>query len=184
MRNRIVASAVLGTALLLVGFVTPASAQTPGATVGAGISFLNSGDAEATGIGFTLDVAKDVKALGSKAQLGIVGDFGWHSFSAEDDNLLFEDVSTLTLMGGARVSFDAGAKVRPFGQFLIGMMNFSPEESDSDTELAYAPGFGVDIKLNEKVAIRGQIDFVIADTEGESSNFTRYWFGVSFGVGK
>src|SRR6186713_1500780 len=114
--NRAVIGAVLGTALLLVGFVTPAAAQTPGATVGVGLSFLSVPDE--TGVGFTADVAKEFAVMG-KAAIAGVGDFSFHDF---------DGFSETTFGGGVRVIGKA-QKAQFFGQVLFGGLS----ESVSDT---------------------------------------------------
>lgn len=176
MRNRTVIGAVLSTALLLAAFVTPAAAQEKGATVGVGISFLNN-DGE-TGTGITADVAKNVHTAG-KAAIGVVGDLSYNKF---DFGKLF------MISGGVRVTGNVHEKVDLFGQFLVGMGRFSADDCDgdgcSDTDPVFTPGFGVNIKANEKIMVRAQLDFPIDKFEGGSETFKRFWFGVVFGLGK
>jgi hypothetical protein len=174
-RNRFVISAVLGTALLLVGFVTPAAAQAPGASIGAGISFLSVPDE--TGVGFTVDVAKEFAVMG-KAAIAGVGDFSFHSF---------DDFSATSYGGGVRV-IGKMTKANLFGQVLFGGFRQSASDCDgegcSSNNFMITPGIGVDFAATDKVMIRGQVDFVQVNFEDGWDNATRFWFGVVFGFGR
>lgn len=184
MRNRFVTSAVLGTALLLVGFVTPAAAQTPapGASIGAGLSFLSVPDQ--TGVGFTVDVAKEFAVMG-KAAIAGVGDFSFHSFGEDTEN--FESgFNAMTYGGGIRV-IGKMTRANLFGQVIFGGFHQSYSDCDGEgcgrTDFMIMPGFGVNFAATDKINIRGQIDFPLIKFDEEWDNATRYWFGVSFGFG-
>ena len=173
MRNRAVIGAVLGTALLLVGFVTPAAAQTPGATVGVGLSFLSVPDQ--TGVGFAADVAKEFAVMG-KAAIAGVGDFSFHDF---------DGFSETTFGGGIRVIGKA-QKAHFFGQVVFGGMTESISDCTDcgSTNFMIMPGFGVNFAATPKIMIRGQVDFPQVKFDEEWDNATRFWFGVVFGFGK
>jgi opacity protein-like surface antigen len=169
-------------ALLTVSFAVPAAAQ---GDLGAGVSFLR--DSEETGVGFTIDYAHDISANGPAA-ISLVGDLGWNSFDFG---------STTSFMGGVRVASRANPTFSPFGQFLIGAVRSSLsddicdddlaeafDESCSSTDLAFAPGVGVNIAVNPQVNLRAQVDFLIIKFEDETENATRFWFGVVLPVGR
>jgi len=182
-RNRTVISAVLGTAFLLVGFVTPAAAQEKGATIGAGISFLSVPDQ--TGVGFTVDVAKEFAVMG-KAAIAGVGDFSFHSFGEDTAN--FEPGFSATTYGGGIRVIGKMTRANLFGQVIFG--GFHQGFSDCDGEgcssnnFMIMPGIGVNFAATPKVMIRGQVDFPQVNFEEGWDNATRFWFGVSFGFGK
>jgi hypothetical protein len=180
-RNRSVISAVVGTALLLVGFVTPAAAQEKGASIGAGISFLSVPDR--TGVGFTVDVAKEFAVMG-KAAIAGVGDFSFHSFG-EDTANLEPGFSETTFGGGIRVIGKA-QKAQFFGQVVFGAMaeRISDCTDCNSTNFMIMPGFGVNFAATPKIMIRGQVDFPQVKFDEEWDNATRFWFGVVFGFGK
>jgi hypothetical protein len=179
-----VISSLIGLALVLA-LAAPAAAQGAGATdahralLGVGVSFLRLSDCEdqCSLTGFAVDVAKTIRTM-DKVKIGGVGDFGWYNH---------EFFRALSLMGGARVTGTGSAKFAPFGQFLIGMVRDSAKDCDgegcSDTNLAFAPGGGVDIRINDKFNFRGQIDFVIIKFEGDTENATRFTFGISMLLG-
>ncbi len=180
MRFRTVISSLLGLALVLA-MAAPAAAQGAAATdghralLGVGVSFLTDGDE--TGTGFMVDIAKTIRSM-EKVNIGGVGDFGFHTF---------DGLKSMSFMGGVRATATGMDKIMPFGQFLIGITRFSASDCDgegcSDSNLSFAPGGGVDIRINDKFNFRGQIDFLIIKFEGGSDNATRFTFGISMAVG-
>ena len=177
-RIRTVTTSLIGLAVTLA-LAAPAAAQraaaSSGPTFAAGVSFLNI--AEDTGTGFQVDLGYPVQSM-NKANIGIVGDFGWNSYG--------DGVSSLMFGGGGRFTGTANAKVQPFGQVLIGIFRVSVEDFDSDSELYIAPGGGIDFRLNDKWNFRGQIDFPIVmfdEDEGGSETGVRFMFGVSTRIG-
>lgn len=172
MRIRTVLTSFIGLALVLA-LAAPAAAQGAAAgsdkpTFAAGVSFLNIADD--TGTGFQIDLSYPVKSM-TKADIGIVGDFGWHSYG--------DGVSSLMYGAGIRFSSKANANFQPFGQFLIGGFHVSVEDFDGSTDMYLAPGGGVDVRLNDMWNFRGQIDIPIVLFEGESETGVRFMFGVS-----
>jgi hypothetical protein len=172
-----VTTSLIGLALVLA-LAAPAAAQGAAASsdrplLGLGVSFLTDGDE--TGTGFAVDIAKAFRAM-DKMKISGVGDFGFHSF---------DGFKTITFMGGARVTATGIDKVAPFGQFLIGATRFSVSDCDgcNETDLTFAPGGGVDIRLTDKINFRGQIDFLIIKFEGDTDNATRFTFGISMLLG-
>jgi outer membrane protein OmpA-like peptidoglycan-associated protein len=93
-----------------------------------------------------------------KPWLGIIGDFtGGHGNDISD---LHQNLTLLTYMGGARVSFPHGRFV-PYVQMLAGEAHGSdsyfPTSSTYTTSadsLALSPGGGLDINLTPRIAIR------------------------------
>jgi hypothetical protein len=115
-----------------------------------------------------------------KSSIAGVVDFGLNHF----------DFGTATtFQGGARVNFTtSNPKVRPFAQGLIGLahvgFNDCPEvEGCSENDLTLTPAFGIDYGINDKVNVRGQLDFVLLLTSGEAGHYTRFWFGISYKLG-
>jgi hypothetical protein len=173
-------SLLLGSALLLAA-PAPASAQ---GRFGAGLSFLHDGDAENTATGVTLDFFQGLDDR-ENVTLGWVGDLGWHP---DDDQHLF------SLMAGARVLGETNPNFDWFGQFLLGFMRSSAAGDAGDlcdaldvdcdeTGFSFGPGFGVDIPINERVNLRGQVDFLWFTRGDETSAAQRFWVGVSLPVG-
>ena len=178
-RLRTVTSLLIGLAFALA-IATPAAAQgsAPASTrplLGAGLSFLTDGDE--TGTGFAIDIAFPFLGM-SAASLSGVGDFGYHNF---------DGFSTMTFMPGARITATTSSRFQPFGQFLIGGTHFSANDCEgegcSETDLTFAPGGGIDIRLNDKFNFRGQVDFLIIKYDEDTDNATRFTFGISMKLG-
>jgi hypothetical protein len=162
---------VLG-AVLLLGSAVPSAAQ---GTFGAGLSLLRIPDFD-TLPGFVVDYTSPVSTM-TNGTIGWVGDFSLNR------NGEFEE-TILLFQGGVRFTGTSNAKFRPFGQFLLGLARDTCCDGFSTNELVVTPGGGVDIGLNEKAAVRAQIDFPIIMFEGDSETTNRFFFGVSWKVGQ
>jgi hypothetical protein len=178
---------VLAATAFVIALTTPAAAQgtvagqRPGAAdsrplLGGGLSFLTDG--EETGTGFAVDISKALFSSGRMSVAG-VGDFGWHHF---------DGFTSLSFMGGTRVTVSGSARFAPFGQFLIGPVRFNTSFCDgedcSETDLAFAPGGGIDIRITERMNLRAQIDFFLIRFGDETQSATRVTLGVSMPIGK
>lgn len=181
MRIRTMTRLIVGIALIF-GLAAPAAAQTPGndpALFGVGVSFLNISDE--TGTGFTADIVKGIRTM-ERGSLGLVGDISYHSF---------DFVSAWNFAGGVRFTGMVNERIKPFGQFTIGIFRSSVKDCDGDgcssTDLSFTPGGGVDFALNDRFNFRAQIDFMIIrfSDEGfsDTETGTRFMFGISMPVG-
>jgi hypothetical protein len=163
------------TALALVAaLTTPAAAQTPAqplqggdeetVLIGLGITFLNFADETAFGFGANalFNVLKAVEA----GNIGIVGDFGYSHFD-------FANVVTVT--AGPRFTFNTRGKIRPYGQFVIGIAT-----GGGDTDFTPAIGFGTDIAWRENMNFRGEVQFFFFDFD----TGVRWFFGISLPFNK
>jgi hypothetical protein len=179
----------VGTALMIF-LATPASAQMRSsasflpsttapaaaamangpATVAVGVSFLHLGDFDVTAKGFSANVGVPVKTSGNMA-ISVAGDFGYHKDQGDH---------ATSFLGGVRVSSTANAQFTPGGEFLIGATSFGP---DGETATTFAFGGFVDIKLNDKISFRGQIDFMHFSFNDGSTNGQRFMFGISVPMG-
>ena len=120
-----------------------------------------------------------------RQQVGVVADVAgyYHGcgtgfcFGAKIHSFLF----------GPQISFDRG-RVRPFARFLIGdtYMTVSGPTFTSNNSFTFGAGGGVDVSLNHRFAIRGQVDwlhngFQTSDTQrtrAEIHNVARLSTGV------
>jgi hypothetical protein len=194
---------------LTLALAAPAAAQgtagpgtgTTGVLLGAGVSFLTfeaieDGETE-TFKGITVDVRKNIKSTGS-IDLGIVGDLSWHKKGFGAEEVDFDvDLSLLSFMGGVRVTASQLDRVAPFGQALFGIVRSSVSgdvcddfedacESESDPAIGF--GGGVDVRLTDRLNLRGQLDFfrvLSADDEtgAENTNAIRFMIGISTRLG-
>jgi hypothetical protein len=166
-RNRTVLGVIVGTAVALFISVAPAAAQ---GTVGAGISFLH--DSGQTAPGFAIDYSADVRKM-EKVAWGGVGDFSLYRKNGVTDTFY---------QGGVRITGTGSAKVRPYGQVLLGGARFSIT-GFSENAFVFTVGGGADVPLNAKANFRVALDFPTVRSNGVSSTDTRFTFGVSFPVG-
>ena len=168
---------MLSSALMLV-FASASGAQ----TLGAGLSLFEGGT------GVTIDYAKVHKTISNDRTLSWVGDFSFHGD---------EGVNWITLQGGMRMGGQASEKVRWHVQGLVGILRASAngafgdfvddlcDDLDidcgaSDTSLVITPGGGIDYVIDEKKAVRAQLDIPFnADGSG-----TRFWVGISLALGR
>jgi hypothetical protein len=123
--------------------------------------------------------------------LGVVADLDWHY---GDRRLNCTTSPTCTsgtaLTTGSRHNFLIGprastslGKYTPFAQLLFGaslQTNSGAGSTNSDTAFATAFGGGVDYKLLQGVALRGQIDSIHSSLFGRGSNDLRISSGVVF----
>jgi hypothetical protein len=90
-----------------------------------------------------------------------------------------------TFQGGIRMRGD-GAKATPFGQVLAGLgrigAGVSGVGSGGANGFSIQPGGGVDVKVNDKIAVRGEVDYRFLRNSGVNLNEIRFSFGLVFGI--
>jgi len=114
--------------------------------------------------------------------LGVVADLDWHYGSRSVTPLLQISASRHEIMFGPRASVSKG-RYTPFAQALIGFTHQSDSgtlTSDSDTSFASAIGGGLDYKLLQVVAARGQLDYLHMSLFGGSQGHIRLSMGLVF----
>jgi hypothetical protein len=163
------ATRILTGLALLVALAAPAAAQTPARPVsggddrsvliGLGLTFLNAADQ--TGVGFAANGLFNVLKTTGAGNIGVVGDFGYNHF---------DFANVVTVMGGGRFTFNTEGKVRPYGQFIVGIVS-----GGGDTDFRPALGFGADVAWRENLNFRGEVLFIFLD--GDTG--VRWFFGVS-----
>jgi hypothetical protein len=87
----------------------------------------------------------------------------------------FYDHDTRTLMGGVRV-YGTATRVTIFGQFLVGSAPLD--------DIAFQPGFGVDVHLGSHAAIRAAFDVKISGDDGSTYVGTRFSTGLVVRLGR
>ena len=172
-------------ALLLVVVVLSVSfsalgQETPKAELFGGYSYAGSGSN-----GFDASIAGNVNNW-----FGVVGDVGGQ-YSTLTDQGFTEKIRSHSFLVGPR--FSARQKrVVPFVHALFGVSKlktetdeFGPLVSFSDTSFAMALGGGLDVKVNERLAIRiVQIDYLRTSFFGETQNKGRIGAGIVLRFGK
>ena len=123
-------------------------------------------------------------------RFGIVADFnGQYGNELEGSILVKQDAHSALF--GPRYSF-RGKKLTPFVYALFGVTRFHESAtvsgqkfSASDTGFGSAVGVGLDVRVNDRVAIRVfQIDYFRPNFFGEAHNRGRLAFGVVLHLGK
>ena len=110
-----------------------------------------------------------------KMNTGIFGDFAWHTSDGEH---------ALGVLGRAALRRTRAARSsRPFFQVGLGVTHFSCDGCDSVSAFTFAPGGGVDVKLNDKVNFRFQLDIPVIKFDGDTETGVRFTFGISLPIG-
>ncbi|HEV8138950.1 MAG TPA: outer membrane beta-barrel protein [Pyrinomonadaceae bacterium] len=123
-------------------------------------------------------------------RLGVVADFSGH-YGSELDGSVRIKKDAHSFLFGPRFSF-RGKRLTPFVYALFGATRFHESAiisgqklSDSDTGFSSALGGGLDIKLNDRVAVRAlQLDYFRPNFFGEAHNRGRLAVGVVLHLGK
>jgi len=183
-------------ALLFLLFPLSAMAQSdfPKAEVFGGYSYFRANPLGMNLHGWNASVTGNVTRY-----FGIEGDFSGHygSPNVYGFTVPFVDVHSHAFMGGPKLSFRGGSATA-FAHFLIGGANAGTSAfnvSVSNTALAAAIGGGVDLNMNESIAIRViQADYLMTrhDTSPqvfmsgfkERQNNFRFSAGIVFKLGK
>ena len=124
-------------------------------------------------------------------RFGIVADFSG-TYGSELAGSIRIKQTAHSFLFGPRFSFRRGNRVGPFVYALFGATRFEESAtisgqklSQSDTGFSSALGGGLDIKVNDHVAIRAfQIDYFRPNFFGEAHNRGRLAFGVVLRLGK
>jgi opacity protein-like surface antigen len=123
-------------------------------------------------------------------RFGITADFSGHYGNELAGSILVKQ-NAHSFLFGPRYSF-RGKRLTPFVYALFGVTRFQESAtisgqrlSASDSGFSSALGAGLDIKVNERVAIRAfQIDYFRPNFFGEAHNRGRLAFGVVLHLGK
>ena len=124
-------------------------------------------------------------------RFGIVADFSGH-YGSELEGPILVKKDAHSFLFGPRFSLRRGKRLTPFVYALVGVTRFQESAtisgqklSQSDTGFSSALGGGLDVKVNESVAIRAfQIDYFRPNFFGEAHNRGRLAFGVVLRLGK
>jgi opacity protein-like surface antigen len=166
------------TLLVAAMFATPGlAADAPRADVSAGYSYL---DSEIGGFnGWQASLGWNLWG-----RLGLVADVSGHYRSEQG-----VDLDDLAFMGGLRFALH-GRSVTPFAYGLAGGVRasgsvsvFEVTISESSTELAWAVGGGLDLRLSERWALRAQADYLRIEAEPAEGN-PRAGVGVVYRIGR
>lgn len=146
---------IIAACALVVTMAVPVAAQESGASVGASFTLLR--DVEQNGVGFAVDVAKNLAPT-----LAVVGDIGLNKF----------DGFTITsFQGGVRFLPAVQAAAQPFIQALVGI-----EHCCGSNAFAFQIGGGVEVPVSDRVDFR--VFYGLRRTHyGDGDNYTGHIFG-------
>jgi opacity protein-like surface antigen len=121
---------------------------------------------------------------------GFTADYSGH-FGTEPEGILLVSKNAHTFQVGPRIS-RRGKRFTPFVYALFGATRFKQSAtvngvhlSESDTGFASTFGGGLDVTVNDRVAIRAfQIDYFRPNFFGEAHNRGRLAFGLVLRFGK
>ena len=173
---------LLATSLIpLLWLTTLAQSNTPKAELFGGYSY--AGDSTH---GFDASITGNVNEW-----FGVVADFGkqYTDINGTDSR---EEIRTQTYLFGPQFSLRRTRRVTPFARALFGASRIQTEATEfgqtfafSDTSFALAVGGGVDVRINDRFAIRAvQAEYLRTRFFGETQNKGRISFGLVIRFGK
>ena len=123
-------------------------------------------------------------------RFGVMADFSGH-YGSESGGPILVKQNAHSFLFGPRFSF-RGKRLTPFVYALFGATRFEERAiisgqrlSNSGTGFSSAVGGGLDVKVNDRIAIRAfQIDYFRPIIFGETNNRGRLAFGVVIRLGK
>jgi len=128
---------------------------------------------------------------------GIVGDFSGHYGAPTEFGFRIPgvDISSHTFMVGPKLAYRNGGRLTPFAHFLIGAARAGTSAigiSVSNTSIAAVVGGGLDIKVNDVLAVRAiQADYLMTRFNASPYLFTsqrqnnaRLSFGIVLRLGE
>lgn len=163
---------VLAAAVMLASTL-PASAQ----ELGVGLSLIDD-----RGAGVIVDYSGPLNKTAGDFSLNWVGDLSFNHRSISEGIFGDYGFNTLLVQGGVRIGGVAGDNLTWHGQALVGIGRTSysgdfesvcdiPGADCSNTDVIVSPGAALSYKLNEKSAVRGQLDLPLG-LEGSNFRFS------------
>ena len=171
---------LLMTALIHLASLTATAQDTPKTELFGGYSYAG-GNFQGWNASLTGNVNK---------WFGLMADFSGH-YGSELEGVIQVKKDAHSFLFGPRFS-RRGKRLTPFAYALFGATRFHESAtvsgqkfSDSDTGFSLALGSGLDVRVNDHIAIRAfQLDFFRPNFFGEAHNRGRLAFGVVFRFGK
>ena len=193
--TRLRISVIAALAILLLAIPQPARAQNDAGEFSAGWQVLHF-EEETFSRGWYADV------LGNLTDsLGVVGEVSGHYRTIDETRLVAgvpvdvsADLRIHSFMGGIRFSARQSQQIVPFGQALFGLVHgsaavegsatvggrtFTVDESESDSDAAFALGGGVNVRMTDILALRFAASYFRVIEDG-ASNSVRFAVGVVF----
>jgi hypothetical protein len=165
--------------LLLLGIGAPAMAQsqhptatTDSGTIGLGLTALHEN--YGTGKGGEIDLQVAGFKADSRLGMGLVIDGSFN---------LFDGFTETTMMGGVRFALRSNARIRPFGQLLVGVEHC---DACKTTDPTIEPAVGVDVALSRsgRLSVRGEAGYRVTPSDGRTFKETHVLVGISVRPGR
>ncbi len=163
--------------ILAAAFVVASALPTAAQDLGLGVSFLG----DEGGTGFIIDYSAPLNKTAGDFALNWVGDLSFHHKGY--DAGIFGDYSRNILLaqGGLRIGGKVNDNVSWHAQGLVGIIRASyggdfdavcdlPGADCGSTDVVFTPGGAIAYHLNEKSAVRAQLDLPISD--GNTTRFS------------
>jgi opacity protein-like surface antigen len=185
--TRLPISVIAALAILLLAIPQPARAQNDAGEFSAGWQVLHF-EEETFSRGWYADV------LGNLTDsLGVVGEVSGHYRTIDETRQVGSvpvnvsaDLRIHSFMGGIRFSARQNQQIVPFGQALFGLVHgsaggrtFTVDESESDSDAAFALGGGVNVRMTDILALRFAASYFRVIEDG-ASNSVRFAVGAVF----
>ena len=144
------------------------------ASVGVGYTFLHEleGDQGIGGVSYPAGWLADFAIAPQGSRLSLVGEGG--GVYRKPAGIL---QSLYSFLGGVRFSFQRSAGLVPFGQLLAGLEQYS-EPGFSEHGFALQPGGGVELPISSGLSARAQVDFRLAEEQGQTFKEFRIGGGI------
>ena len=161
--------------------LTVMAQDTPKAELFAGYSYAGNGSN-----GFDVSIAGNLNNW-----FGLVADVGGQ-YTRLDDQGFTEKIRTHSILFGPRFSLRRGKRAVPFAHVLLGFSHLSTKTNEfgaplsfSDSSWGLALGGGLDVKINDKFAIRAlQVDYLRTHFFNETQTKGRISVGVVWRFGR
>jgi len=165
-------------AVILLGVSALAVAQdVPRAEVFGGYTYLRC-DTDDVNSACNLHGWNASAAFNGNKWLGAVADFSGHYGKVVDT-----DLNVYSFLFGPKVTFRT-AKATPFIQALFGTSRIGLDDS-SEWQFAMTFGGGLDINVNDKIAVRpAQVEYFTTKNGSDFADHFRYSAGIVFKIGK
>ena len=169
-----------------------AQGMSVGVNVEGGIPMGDFADISSFGIGGT-----GVFVYNVDPNLSITGRVGYLNFSGKDIDLVDFKLKTsygiIPVLAGARYYFMPEGDTRVYGAAELGIymlsvkasttvLGYSVDVTSSESKFGFAPTFGAQFKVGDKMNLDAHVNYSYVSTEGSALNWIGFGIGLEFGI--